>query len=154
MLIRLGLRGSLKVRLIEAGRRGTTQAAPVLTPPVQFAEHAPPIPKEDYIRWTLMHLGDRAKAIERAKLVEVEKAAWKYLNRLSNKLSKSEYNAIKQSIKSKAIPSPQLLVKDHKPKVNGEYETRLVIPATNFTAAFPKAGYLGIKAILDENNVN
>ena len=45
-------------------------------------------------------------------------------------------------------------LKDHKPLIDGEYETRLVIPATNFTSAFPKAGYLGIKAIFDKNGID
>jgi hypothetical protein len=36
----------------------------------------------------------------------------------------------------------------------GEYVTRLIVPATNFTAAFPKVGYLGIKNIFDQNGIN
>jgi hypothetical protein len=39
-----------------------------------------------------------------------------------------------------------------KPK-GGTFPTRLVIPASNFTAAFPKMGYLGIKRIFDLNKV-
>eukprot|EP00957_Ditylum_brightwellii_P146369 11144533-Ditylum_brightwellii.AAC.1 len=34
------------------------------------------------------------------------------------------------------------------------FPTRLVIPATNFTAAFSKLGYIGIKKVLDNNGVN
>ena len=30
----------------------------------------------------------------------------------------------------------------------------MVVPATNFTAAFPKIGYIGIKKIFDKENVN
>jgi hypothetical protein len=48
-----------------------------------------------------------------------------------------------------------LLIKDHKkPKSDGNYPTRLIIPATNFTACFPKLGYLGIKKIFDRCSVN
>mmetsp|Transcript_14767 Transcript_14767/g.21694 ORF Transcript_14767/g.21694 Transcript_14767/m.21694 type:complete len:149 (+) Transcript_14767:727-1173(+) len=47
-----------------------------------------------------------------------------------------------------------LLIKDHKEKINNEFPTRLVIPATNFAATFSKLGYLGIKKIFDENNIN
>ena len=36
----------------------------------------------------------------------------------------------------------------------GEYPTRLVIPATNFTATFSKLGYLRIKKMLDKAKVN
>ena len=41
-------------------------------------------------------------------------------------------------------------------KINekGEFPTRLVIPATNFTATFSKIGYLGIKRCLDKVKVN
>ena len=48
----------------------------------------------------------------------------------------------------------KLLIKDHQKVDNkGEYPMQLVVPATNFTAAFPKAGYLGIKAIFDKNRI-
>jgi hypothetical protein len=36
----------------------------------------------------------------------------------------------------------------------GEYVTRLIVPATNFKAAFPKVGYLGIKNIFDQNGID
>jgi hypothetical protein len=51
------------------------------------------------------------------------------------------------------MPSPQLLVKDHKKKdKRGNFPTRLVIPATNFTSAFPKLGY--VEMIFDDEKVN
>ena len=54
----------------------------------------------------------------------------------------------------RAIPSPKLLIKDHKTiKEKGEFPTRLVIPAKNFTATFSKIGYLGIKMCLDKGKV-
>ena len=51
--------------------------------------------------------------------------------------------------------SLKILIKDHK-RINkkGEYPTRLVIPATKFTATFYKIGYLGIKRSLDRGKVN
>jgi hypothetical protein len=37
------------------------------------------------------------------------------------------------------------LIKDHKKADSkGNFPTRLVVPANNFTSAFPKLGYLGI----------
>jgi len=70
-------------------------------------------------------------------------------------LSDKEESFIKQTVESKAIPSPKLLIKDHKnPDNEGNFPTRLVVPATNFTSAFPKTGYLGIKRILDNNKVD
>ena len=36
----------------------------------------------------------------------------------------------------------------------GEFPTRLVIPATNFSATFVKVGYLGLKKMLEKNKIN
>jgi len=70
-------------------------------------------------------------------------------------LSDKEESFIKQTIESKAIPSPKLLIKDHKnPNNEGNFPTRLVVPATNFTSAFPKTGYMGIKRILDYDKLD
>jgi hypothetical protein len=63
---------------------------------------------------------------------------------------------LNQSICSHAIPTPKLLIKDHKPKspATGEkYPTRLICPANNFISAFPKLGYLGLKKIFDDNAI-
>ena len=70
------------------------------------------------------------------------------------RLSKKEAKHIAKMIKSRSIPTPKLLIKDHKkPNANGEFPTRLVIPATNFSATFAKVQYMGLKKILDENGV-
>ena len=70
-------------------------------------------------------------------------------------LSVQEEYFVRQLLATKAIPYPKLLIKDHN-KINkkGELPTRLVIPATNFTATFSKIVYLGIKRLLDKGNVN
>ena len=66
------------------------------------------------------------------------------------KLSKNEVGHINESLKTKAIPTPKLLIKDHKKmSIMGKFPTRLVIPATNFSATFAKIGYLGVKNILE-----
>ena len=36
----------------------------------------------------------------------------------------------------------------------GKYPTRLVIPATDFSATFTKVGYLGLKNLLEKNEIN
>ena len=70
-------------------------------------------------------------------------------------LSVKEEEFVRQSLATRAIPSPKLLIKDHKAiNENGEFPTRLVIPATNFTATFSKIGYLGIKRCMDKGKVN
>ena len=68
-------------------------------------------------------------------------------------LSDNENAFLLEGIESKAIPTPKLLIKDHKKRTNDGYPTRLIIPATNFTATFSKLGYLGLKAILDKNEI-
>ena len=62
---------------------------------------------------------------------------------------------MRQSLVTPVIPSPKLLIKDHKTiNEKGEFIIRLVLPATNFTATFSKLGYLGISRILDKAKVN
>ena len=47
---------------------------------------------------------------------------------------------IEETLKSRAVPTPKLLIKDHKDKdEEGNYPMRLIVLASNFTAAFPKA---------------
>ena len=69
--------------------------------------------------------------------------------------NQNEYNFIKETIESRAIPTPKSLVKDQKkPDREGNFPTRLLVSATNFTAAFPKLGYIGIKKIFDKEKLN
>eukprot|EP00957_Ditylum_brightwellii_P154230 11737092-Ditylum_brightwellii.AAC.1 len=59
-----------------------------------------------------------------------------------------------ENLNSRAIPEPQLLIKDHKKlQKDGHHPTRLVIPATNFAATFSKICYMAIKKIFDDNGV-
>jgi hypothetical protein len=70
-------------------------------------------------------------------------------------LSWEEYNCIKTTIGKKAIPTVKLLTKDHKDKKeDGDWNSRFVIPASNFTAGFPHVGQRGIKTIIDKHKVN
>ena len=70
-------------------------------------------------------------------------------------MSKNEVGHINESLKTKAIPTPKLLIKDHKKMTSmGKFPTRLVIPATNFSSTFAKIGYLGLKNILEKNEIN
>ena len=77
------------------------------------------------------------------------------LENVNLELSVKEEEFVRQSLATRAILSPKLLIKDHK-TINdkGEFPTRLVIPTTNFTATFSKIGYLGIKRCLDKGKVN
>ena len=110
---------------------------------------------DEYSQQVLEHLKKSGKEIPRSRLIEVEEQANNLLEQIQNNLTENEAAFIRQTLKSKAIPSPKLLIKDHK-KVgkNGKFPTRLVVPANNFTSAFPRMGYLGIKKILDDNRIN
>ena len=62
---------------------------------------------------------------------------------------------VRQLLATKAIPDQKLLIKDHKTiNKKGEFQTLLVISATNFNATFSKIAYLGIKRCLDKGKVN
>ena len=69
-------------------------------------------------------------------------------------MNEKEFLFLCESINSKSIPTPKLLIKDHKnPEKSGNFPSRLVVPATNFAAGFPRIGYLGIKRIFNENDI-
>jgi hypothetical protein len=101
------------------------------------------------------HLSKSAVEIERAKVTEIHDSCNDKLDDLTGLASEKEIAFLKEKIKSKAIPQPKILIKDHKtPDGEGNFPTRLVVPATNFTAGFPKLGYLGIKSVFEEHGVN
>jgi hypothetical protein len=113
------------------------------------------MPTEEYKQKVLRHLLKDGKEISRERLILAQEQAEELLEDIDRLCSKGERDFIQESLKSKAIPSPKLLIKDHKKKDKwGNFPTRLVIPATNFTSAFPKLGYMGIKKIFDDEKVN
>ena len=70
-------------------------------------------------------------------------------------ISKNEVEHINESLKTVAIPTPKILIKDHtKLTRKGYTPTRLVILATNLSAAFSKVVYLGLTNIMEHNNIN
>eukprot|EP00957_Ditylum_brightwellii_P140423 10699254-Ditylum_brightwellii.AAC.1 len=89
--------------------------------------------------------------IKRAEIVKLHQDASTFDLTLKELLNDDEFGYLMENLNVRAIPEPQLLIKDHKKKKNGHYPTRLVIPATNFAATFSKIGYLGIKKIFDDN---
>ena len=79
-------------------------------------------------------------------LKEVEVNAQDLMKKHKHLMDDRESNYLEQWIGSKQIPTPRLLVKDHKEKnSDGEFPSRLLIPATNFTQCFAKMGYKIIK---------
>jgi hypothetical protein len=101
---------------------------------------------EKYKTEFLKHLSKSAVAIKRAKLTEIIDNCSDMLNDLEELISEKELAFLDEKINSKVIPQPKILIKDHKkPDYDGNFPTRLVVPATNFTAGFPKLGYMGSK---------
>eukprot|EP00957_Ditylum_brightwellii_P028189 2128856-Ditylum_brightwellii.AAC.1 len=110
---------------------------------------------EDYKHWVKKHINENVFEIQCRDVVEIHAEVEKYTESLIGILSASKMGFLREGIASKAIPQLQLLIKDHKePEANGEYPTRLVIPATNFTATFLKVGYIAIQKVLDRNRVD
>ena len=74
---------------------------------------------------------------------------------MKNLQTESNHKFLTKSIDSRSIPTPKLIIKDHKKQdQNGDYPSRLIVPASNFISGFPRLGYLGIRRILDENKIN
>jgi hypothetical protein len=113
------------------------------------------VDKEKYSKWMLGHLKTDATEVSADMLVKIHEEGIKLLSTLGHMLSEEEMVFVEEALESRAVPTPKLLIKNHKPmNSKGEYMTRLIVPATNFTAAFPKVGYLGIKNIFDQNGVD
>ena len=70
-------------------------------------------------------------------------------------MNEGESKFIETWIATRRIPTPRLLIKDHKQREDdGNFPTRLLIPATNFTQCFAKISFLAIKSIFDSNDIN
>eukprot|EP00957_Ditylum_brightwellii_P032150 2437722-Ditylum_brightwellii.AAC.1 len=70
-------------------------------------------------------------------IINIHRKAELYAAKIKPMLAKGEIDSLNE---------------DHKDKEeNGDYPTRLVIPATNFMAMFLKINYLGIEKVLDNN---
>ena len=73
---------------------------------------------------------------------------WGWVPIIKNRGWAHEQITLKKSI-------PKLLIEDHKnPKTKDKFPIRMVIPAKKFTVAFAKVGYLGLKALFDNQIVN
>jgi hypothetical protein len=92
--------------------------------------------------------------LERCKLTEIMEQGRNLLSQVEELLSKGEIAFLTEKLRSKGVPVPKILVKDHKkPDHDGHCPTRFVCPAANFTAGFPKLGYKGIEKIFMDNKV-
>ena len=87
-------------------------------------------------------------------LKEVEEKALDLFNKYRPFMDAGEKYYIENWIGARDIPTPRILVKDHKDKGPDDFwPVRLVIPATNYTQCFAKMGYKIIKSCFDLNQI-
>ena len=118
---------------------------------------------EDYIGWMIEKIASMdAQEIDIAALQTAHEAAETFATTINGlyeqgvhfPISDTELNAITHCLSKRSVPTPFLLLKDHKPaSATGQYPTRLVLPATGFNSMFAKVGYKAIKHIFDMRNV-
>ena len=97
---------------------------------------------QQYVKWMENQLDKVATRTTKKKLGEVYDDATWLLVEHKDSLSANEFNYILEMINSHAVPTPKLLIKDHrKPLKNGDPSVRLVVPGRNLCAGFPNVGY-------------
>ena len=100
-------------------------------------------------------LNSNTNIIEPSEVTKYKTDALEYLKTLELRLSKDEFLNIKHRIESYAVPTPRLLLIDHKKlKINGIYPKRLVVPMQNFNSRFSKLEYLSLKECFEHNRVS
>eukprot|EP00957_Ditylum_brightwellii_P159522 12142954-Ditylum_brightwellii.AAC.1 len=107
-----------------------------------------------YISWAKQRMREAATPIKHQEIVKLHHLAINYTKQLEDLLSGNELAFLNKGINSRAIPEPQLLIKDHKKRKGDNFPTYLECPATNVAATFSKIGYMSIKKILDDNNID
>jgi hypothetical protein len=91
------------------------------------------------------HLNASAKVVSRQHLMAVLQSGQDLLEEMESMMGEKEVKFVKQSLLSKQIPTPSLLIKDHKKpcsttgSTTGEHPTRLIVPGQNFFS-FPQNG--------------
>ena len=109
---------------------------------------------EKYNKWMMQHICKDAIEILRRKLKQVYNKRMDILEEISWLMGKKEKAAVQESLNSKSIPQPQLLVKDHKlPNEEGDFPTRFLVPAKNYCSVFSQFGCKAIQTIFRKHNV-
>ena len=110
---------------------------------------------EEYKQWISDHLLKASDFALRLKVIGLFEEANVLLEKVKIGLSVQEEQFSRQPLMTREIPYPKILIKDNKTiNKRGGFPTRLVIPATNSTAAFSKLLYLEIKRMLEKANAN
>ena len=113
-----------------------------------------PIEVSYYRKKMMEMLNKNCVKIDAKYLERVEAAALILFQDYKPFMDKGEQGYVESWIKSRDVPTPRLLVKDHKDQgKDGFWPVRLVIPATNYTQCFAKMGYKIIKKPFDKRGV-
>ena len=99
-------------------------------------------------------LDENCEKIDRSLLLDFENSAFEKIEEFMPYLSKSEFSFMIGSVKAREVPTPYILIKDHKAiDENGCYPTRFIVPCNNYLSCFSRLGYVAIKGIFDKNSV-
>jgi hypothetical protein len=75
-------------------------------------EDALNVDSKDYIRWVKAHLNASAKVVSRQHLMNVLQSGQDLLDEMEGMMGEKDVKFVKQSLLSKQIPTPSLLIKD------------------------------------------
>ena len=100
----------------------------------------------NYKHWINSHILKSASMDIRQKVFALFEMSIKLIDHVKYEMSSQEEYILRNILATWGIPPPKLLIKDHK-KTNDKwgFPTRLVIHATNLTAAVHIPGYLRTK---------
>jgi hypothetical protein len=110
---------------------------------------------EHYVQEVEKHLQKDGTEIQFKDLIQKYNEAIKMFDEYKIDLSIKERMFLEEIINSKAIPTPKILIKDHKEKLQSTnfYPTRPVIPAGSFISGFAKLAYKGIKGLFEAKKI-
>ena len=84
---------------------------------------------DKYLYWMKNHIDKCGFETPRSKLVEIFDESEKLLEEMKVWISKNEYNFVREKLLTRGIPTPMLLIKDHKRKhAEGVFPTRIIVP--------------------------
>ena len=72
------------------------------------------VPTDLYKKWVHGHLTKSAKEVTRYRLTKIFEQGEELLDKMRDMLSKNEAEFIEESLQSRAIPTPKLLIRHHK----------------------------------------
>lgn len=101
---------------------------------------------DNYKRLVNNHIEKNVSEILVKKACEIYEESEEFFDDKEFLISHKERIEMQDELKNKSMPTPKLLIKEHKEKIgNGQFLTRLAVLAINFTSIFSKIRCLAIK---------